>query len=61
VAWCHLRADYRTFRLDRINSLAITGEIFETSDTKSLQHFLARVEAERQACAETRIPNPHNE
>lgn len=40
VAWCHLRNDYRTFRLDRINSLQTTGDTFETSDTKSLKYYL---------------------
>ncbi len=40
VAWCHLRDDYRTFRLDRIQSIVVTDEKFETSDSKSLKHFL---------------------
>lgn len=40
VAWCHLRNDYRTFRLDRIQSIEVTDETFETSDEKSLKHFL---------------------
>lgn len=61
VAWCHLRSDYRTFRLDRINSLTITGELFETNDNKSLQHFLARVEAERKACADGQAIDKQNE
>ena len=51
VAWCHLRNDYRTFRLDRINQLSVTADAFETHDTKSLKHFLALVEARRQECA----------
>jgi predicted DNA-binding transcriptional regulator YafY len=41
VAWCHLRNDYRTFRLDRIKTLSVTAEIFATHDQKSLKHFLA--------------------
>ncbi|RYZ97740.1 MAG: YafY family transcriptional regulator [Moraxellaceae bacterium] len=41
VAWCHLRSDYRTFRLDRIKTLHVNGELFETHTTKSLKHFLA--------------------
>jgi predicted DNA-binding transcriptional regulator YafY len=41
VAWCQLRSDYRTFRLDRINQLNLLEDIFETHDAKSLQHFLA--------------------
>lgn len=40
VAWCHLRNDYRTFRLDRINSLQTTGDKFDTNDSKNLKHFL---------------------
>src|SRR6188768_4260619 len=40
VAWCHLRNDYRTFRLDRIQSIVVTDEKFDTNDNKSLQHFL---------------------
>lgn len=40
VAWCQLRSAYRTFRLDRIQALDITSEHFETSDNKSLKHFL---------------------
>lgn len=40
VAWCQLRGDYRTFRLDRIQSILVTDERFETSENKSLKHFL---------------------
>jgi len=40
VAWCHLRDDYRTFRLDRIQAIVVTDEKFETGETKSLKHFL---------------------
>ena len=42
VAWCHLRSDYRTFRLDRIKTLKVVEELFETHNTKSLKHFLAQ-------------------
>ncbi|RYY73632.1 MAG: YafY family transcriptional regulator [Gammaproteobacteria bacterium] len=51
VAWCQLRDDYRTFRLDRINSLNIMSDIFETHEVKSLQHFLAlRKEKHQESC-----------
>jgi predicted DNA-binding transcriptional regulator YafY len=40
VAWCQLRNDYRTFRLDRIQTMVASDENFETSDSKSLKHFL---------------------
>lgn len=48
VAWCHLRNDYRTFRLDRIQSLDVTTELFETNDNKSLKHFLALMKEKHQ-------------
>lgn len=50
VAWCQLRADYRTFRLDRINNLTVMEEVFETNDAKSLQHFLALMKEHAEQC-----------
>jgi predicted DNA-binding transcriptional regulator YafY len=46
VAWCQLRHDYRTFRLDRIQSLTATDDIFATTEHKSLNHFLQKVREE---------------
>ncbi len=40
VAWCQLRNDYRTFRLDRIQTIVITETRFVTHEHKSLAHFL---------------------
>jgi len=40
VAWCQLRNDYRTFRLDRIRSLSISDEHFTVHDEKNLKHYL---------------------
>ncbi|MEZ8824476.1 helix-turn-helix transcriptional regulator [Vibrio amylolyticus] len=40
VAWCELRDDYRHFRLDRIQSMSILEDEFETSETKSLPHYI---------------------
>lgn len=48
VAWCKLRNDYRTFRLDRINDLNVLADFFETHDTKSLKHFLALMKEKHQ-------------
>ncbi len=48
VAWCQLRGDYRTFRLDRINALDTSDQHFETTDSKSLKHFLALMKARHQ-------------
>lgn len=44
VAWCQLRNDYRTFRLDRIQYLRVLEDKFETSDSKSLNHYLKLME-----------------
>ncbi|RXJ74895.1 DNA-binding transcriptional regulator [Veronia nyctiphanis] len=42
VAWCELRDDYRSFRVDRISGLVVTDRKFELSDEKSLRHYLQR-------------------
>ncbi|OEE59135.1 DNA-binding transcriptional regulator [Enterovibrio norvegicus FF-454] len=41
VAWCELRDEYRNFRLDRIKSVAVLDESFDTSATKNFQHFMS--------------------
>jgi predicted DNA-binding transcriptional regulator YafY len=42
AAWCELRNDFRTFRLDRITGFSIPGERFKTERGKSLHDFLKR-------------------
>ena len=42
AAWCELRDDFRTFRLDRITGFAVTAEHFKTERGKSLHDFLKR-------------------
>ncbi len=42
TAWCELRADFRTFRFDRILDLSATAETFEETEATSLATFLAR-------------------
>jgi predicted DNA-binding transcriptional regulator YafY len=46
IAWCELRDDFRTFRLDRIDKLKLTGERFVDEPGHTLKEYLARVEAE---------------
>jgi predicted DNA-binding transcriptional regulator YafY len=46
TAWCELRADFRTFRFDRILDLALTAEPFEETPATSLATFLARENCE---------------
>jgi predicted DNA-binding transcriptional regulator YafY len=42
AAWCELRNDFRTFRLDRIASFEVLGERFKAELGKSLHDFLKR-------------------
>ena len=47
VAWCELRVDYRTFRLDRIRHAETMAETFREEQGRSLDEFVARVRAEQ--------------
>jgi Predicted transcriptional regulator len=42
AAWCELRDDFRTFRLDRIVTFAATEEAFRPERGKTLHDFLKR-------------------
>ncbi len=46
-AWCRLRGDFRSFRLDRLAAAQATGEVFEESPSRSLAAYLARSGADR--------------
>ncbi|MEP3655370.1 MAG: YafY family protein [Litorimonas sp.] len=41
AAWCQLRADFRSFRIDRVKSLVSTGEHFISNENQSLRAFIA--------------------
>jgi len=41
-AWCELREDFRTFRLDRIDSFEVQGDRFRAEPGKTLHDFLKR-------------------
>jgi predicted DNA-binding transcriptional regulator YafY len=41
-AWCELRDDFRTFRLDRIADFSVPGEKFRHEPGKMLHDFLKR-------------------
>ena len=43
TAWCELRDDFRSFRLDRIQELSTTGETFEDEPGRTLRDFLRRI------------------
>ena len=42
AAWCELRVDFRTFRLDRIDRFALLEEHFRNEPGKTLHDFLKR-------------------
>jgi predicted DNA-binding transcriptional regulator YafY len=47
IAWCRIRQDYRDFRTDRIQELAVLSERFEPRSNFSLDEFLARSDQPR--------------
>jgi predicted DNA-binding transcriptional regulator YafY len=46
IAFCHLRTDYRTFRLDRITSISLTSVNFKAQHP-SLKEYLKQIEQEK--------------
>jgi predicted DNA-binding transcriptional regulator YafY len=42
AAWCELRTDFRTFRLDRMQGFSVTPERFRQEPGRSLHDFLKR-------------------
>ena len=45
VAWCELRDDFRTFRLDRVSRVDEAGRRFRSEPGKTLKDFYRRMEA----------------
>ncbi|MES2950541.1 MAG: YafY family protein [Pseudomonadota bacterium] len=43
LAWCELRQDYRTFRFDRIQTLAMSIDTFKTSATVCMDHYFSQL------------------
>jgi predicted DNA-binding transcriptional regulator YafY len=43
VSWCELRRDFRSFRVDRMQALAVSTDQFALEPGKTLVDFLARV------------------
>lgn len=46
LAWCHLRQDYRNFRLDRMHSLEVTSESFRPRRVSMLRDHIDRLRME---------------
>jgi predicted DNA-binding transcriptional regulator YafY len=44
AAWCELRADFRSFRLDRIRDLRMLPERFADEPGRTLQDYFSRME-----------------
>lgn len=54
MSWCHLRRDFRVFRLDRMDDLTRTGRSFRPRRVPMLRDYTAIIRAEVQAQAEGR-------
>jgi predicted DNA-binding transcriptional regulator YafY len=52
LAWCELRNDFRTFRVDRLADVAVLDRTFEQRRGQRLEDFMRKV---RQATAEERV------
>ena len=46
MAWCLLRKDFRTFRLDRIHALTITDTSFRPRRVPLLRDYKAKIQEE---------------
>ncbi|MEP5152658.1 YafY family protein [Planktotalea sp.] len=46
TGWCELRADFRAFRIDHIESCTRTHEHFEEQEGQRFEDYLAKVDAE---------------
>ncbi len=42
LAWCRLRRDLRTFRIDRVTSLTVTAERFSDHPDLALERFISQ-------------------
>ena len=54
MAWCHLRSDFRAFRLDRMHELSLTGAYFRPRRVPMLRDFMERLRAEAEQRAKDR-------
>jgi predicted DNA-binding transcriptional regulator YafY len=56
LAWCHLRKDFRVFRLDRMDDLVVTADSFRPHRISLLRDHLDRIRCEVQVAKDR--PNP---
>ena len=57
-AWCETRDDFRTFRLDRINSFATTDRQFTQKRGQRFEDYLKKVRSEARAAGHERAASP---
>lgn len=43
AAWCELRQDFRSFRVDRMSEIRVLDEVFEEEPGRTLEDFLRKV------------------
>jgi len=55
MAWCHLRRDFRAFRLDRMDDLHRTGANFRPRRVALLREHMALIRDEHERRAEGRL------
>ncbi len=49
AAWCELRQDFRSFRVDRMATVAVLDTVFTLEPRQTLREYLRRVRSERGA------------
>ena len=49
LGWCHLRRDFRVFRLDRMQDMSVTDQSFRPNRVPMLREVLAQIRAKRDA------------
>jgi predicted DNA-binding transcriptional regulator YafY len=59
AAWCELRADFRTFRLDRMERFSVTAERFKPERGKTLADFLKRPQTWSRSALNTEAGERH--
>jgi predicted DNA-binding transcriptional regulator YafY len=45
AAWCELREDFRSFRIDRMEQIGVLERVFEDKKGQRLEDFLKSVKA----------------
>jgi predicted DNA-binding transcriptional regulator YafY len=57
LAFCHLRKDYRAFRLDRMRDLDVSADSFRPKRVPMLREFIDRIRNDSFGSANTRKPS----